>query len=57
MMKNYDESVEINCNPNWPSIPDHFYTILMIGGSDSGKINVLLNIIKHQLPDIDNIHL
>ena len=23
MIKNYDESVEINHNPNWPYIPDH----------------------------------
>ena len=25
MMKNYDQSVEINHNPNWPYIPDHRY--------------------------------
>ena len=33
MMKNieYDESVEINHNPNWPYIPDHPYRILIIG--------------------------
>ena len=23
MMKNYDQSVEIDHNPNWPDIPDH----------------------------------
>ena len=23
MMKNYDQSIEINCKPNWPYIPDH----------------------------------
>ena len=23
MMKNYYESVEMNCNSNWPYIPDH----------------------------------
>ena len=28
MMKNYDKSVEINKNPNWPYIPDHPYRIL-----------------------------
>ena len=22
-MKNYDESIEINHNPNWPYVPDH----------------------------------
>ena len=25
MMKNYDESVEVNHNTNWPYIPDHPY--------------------------------
>ena len=25
MMKNDDQSVEINHNPNWPYIPDHPY--------------------------------
>ena len=34
-IKNYDESVEISCNPNWPCIPDHLYRILIIGGSGS----------------------
>ena len=57
MMKNYDQSVEINHNPKWPYIPDHPYTILIIGGSGSGKTNVLLNLIKHQQPDIDKISL
>ena len=56
-MKNYDESVEINHNLNWPYIPDHPYRILIIGGSGSGKTNVLLNLIKHQRPDIDKIYL
>ena len=54
MMKNSDESVEINHNPNWPFIPDHPCRILIIGGSGSGKTNVLLNLIRHQQPDIDN---
>ena len=48
MIKNYDESVEINCNSNWPSFPDNPYRISLIGGSGSGKTNVLLNIIKHE---------
>ena len=56
-MKNYDQSVKINHNPNWPYIPDHPYRILIIGGSGSGKTNVLLNLIKHQRPDIDKIYL
>ena len=56
MMKNYDQSVEINHNPNWPYIPDHPYRILIIGGSGSGKTNVLLNLIKHQRSDIDKIY-
>ena len=57
MMKNYDQSVEINPNPNWPYISDHPYRILIIGGLGPGKINVLLNVIKHQRPDIDKIYL
>ena len=57
MMKNYDQSVEINHNRNCPYIPDHSYRILIIGGSESGKTNVLLNLIKHQRPDIDKIYL
>ena len=56
-MKKYDQLVEINHNPNWPDIPDHLYRILIIGGSESGKTNVLLNLIKHQQPDIDKIYL
>ena len=56
-MKNYDQSVEINQNPNWPIIPYHPYRILIIGGSGSGKTNVLLNSIKHQRADIDKIYL
>ena len=43
MMKNYNESVEINHNLKWPYIPDHPYRILIVGGSGSGKINVFLD--------------
>ena len=58
MMKNYNQSVEINHNQNSPYIPDHPYRILIIGGSGSGESNVLLkNLIKHQWPDIDKIYL
>ena len=48
MMKNHDESVEINHNPNWPYIPEHLYRILIIDGSRVGQINVLLNLVKHE---------
>ena len=57
MMKNYDESLEIEHNLNWHYIPDHPYRILTIGGSGLGKTNVLSNLINHQRPDIDNIYL
>ena len=57
MMKNYNESIAINHTPNSPNIPDDPYRILIIGGSGSGKTNVLLNLIKHQRPDIDKIYL
>ena len=57
MMKNHDESVEINHNPNWPYIPDHPCRILIIGGSGSGNTNVLLNLIKHQRPEFDKNYL
>ena len=56
-MKNYDQSVERNYNPNWPYISNHSYKILIIGGLGSGKTNVLLNLIKHQRSDIRKIHL
>ena len=56
-MKNYDESIERNHNLNWPYIPDHPYRILIIGGWGSGRINALLNLIKHQRPDIDKTYL
>ena len=57
IMKNYDQSVEIKHNLNWAYIPDHPYKILIIGGSGLGKTNVLLNLIRHQRPDIDKIYL
>ena len=57
MTENYNQSVKINHNPNWPYIVDHPYRILIIAGSGSGKTNVLLNLIKHQLPDIDKVYL
>ena len=42
-------------NNNQPYIPDHPYTILIIGGSGSAKTNVLLNLIENQ-PDIDKTY-
>ena len=39
-----------------PYIPDHPYRILIIGGSGSGKIDALLNLINNR-PDIDKIYL
>ena len=58
MIKNYDELVEINQNPNGPYIINYPYTILNIGSSGSGKTNVLPNlIIKNQWLDIDQIYL
>ena len=56
-MKNYNQSVKINHNSNWSYIPDHPYRIFIICGLESGKTNVLLNLIKHQQPDIDKIYL
>ena len=52
MMENYDESVEINRNSNWPYIPYHPHRISIIGVSRSGKTIVLLNLIKHQWLDL-----
>ena len=43
-------------NLKWPYIPDHFYRILIIGKSGSGKANALLNLIKNR-PGIDKIYL
>ena len=54
-MENYDQSVQINHNPDWPYILEHLYRVSVIGGS--GKTNVLLNLIKYQQPDIDKIYL
>ena len=43
-------------NEKWPYIPDHQYRILIIGGSGSGKTNLLLSLINKQ-GDIDKIYL
>ena len=54
-MKNYDELVEINHNSNRSYIPDHRYRILITGDSRSHKTNLLLNLIKHQTPEVEKI--
>ena len=43
-------------NRKWSFIRDHSHRILIIGGSGSGKTNLLLNLIKEQ-DDIDKIYL
>ena len=58
-MNNFDDIVnktKTKHNKNWPYIQDHPYRMLIIGGSGSGKTNVLLNLIENQ-PDIDKIYL
>ena len=42
-------------NRNWLHTRDKPYRILIIGGSGSGKTNLLLNLIEDQ-PDIDKIY-
>ena len=53
---NYTNENKIEHNSKWPHIPDHPYRIFIVGGSGSGKTNVLLNLINNQ-PDIDKIYL
>ena len=56
-MINFDDCANENKtehNKNWPYIPDKPYRIVIVGGSGSGKTNVLLNLIEKQL-DIDNV--
>ena len=52
----YSTETKTQHNLKWSYIPDHPYRILIIGGSGSGKINALLNLINNQ-PDIDKIYL
>ena len=54
-MINFDEVKRENTqqqNLQWTQIPDNPYRILIVGGSGSGKINALFNLINDQ-PDID----
>ena len=58
-MINIDDYVDKNKtkhNYNWPYILDNPYRILIFGGSESGKTNLLLNLIESQ-PDIGKIYL
>ena len=58
-MINIDDYVNENKtehNEKWPYIPDHWYRIIIIGGSGSGKTNTLINLINEQ-NDIDQIYL
>ena len=52
----YTTENKIEHNLKWSYIPDHPYRILIVGGSGSGKTNVLLNLINNQ-PDIDKGYL
>ena len=51
----YKENIKEH-NLNWPQISVNSYLLLIIGGSGSGKTNLLINLISHQ-PDIDKIYL
>ena len=46
-------------NKKWPFISDHPYRVLIVGGSESGKTNALLQLTKEQNSDnhIDKIYL
>ena len=58
-MINFDDVTKENIkerNPNWPEVSDHPYRVLIIGGSGSGKLNSLFNLINGE-PDIDKIYL
>ena len=43
-------------NLDWPNIPHYPYIILVIGSSEPGKTNALLNLINNQ-PDIEKLYL
>ena len=56
-MINFDDYVNENKtehNKNWPYTSDHPYRILIIGRSEFGQINLLLNLIPNQ-PGIDKM--
>ena len=39
--------IKLSIIKNWQYIPDYPYRILIIGGSGSGKTNLLLNLIEN----------
>ena len=43
-------------NSSWSKFTDYSYIILVIGGSRSGKTNLLFSITSHQ-SDVDKIYL
>ena len=52
----YTNESKTQHNSKWPYILDHPYRILIVGGSGSGQINALLNLIENQL-DINKTYL
>lgn len=46
MIKNYDESAQINGCSNRPYIPKNFYKFLVIGDLESDKTNVFITLIN-----------
>ena len=56
-MKNSDELVKRTHITNRYYFSDYHYWILIISGSRAGKINLLLNLINYQRPDVDKIYL
>ena len=53
---NYANKNKTEHNLKWPYIPDHLCSILVVGGSGSGKTITLLSLITNQ-PDIHKIYL
>ena len=53
---NYTNENKTEHDSKWPYILDCLYRILIIGGSGSGKIDALSNLINNQV-DIDKIYL
>ena len=61
-MFNLDDIINENNEDHdlkWSYIPDHPYTMLIVGDSGSGETNALLNLMKEQDSDslIDKIYL
>ena len=44
---NYTNENKTEHNLKWSYIPDHSYIILIIGGSRSGKIQCIINLLNH----------